>query len=124
MDWKPPDFAARKIWTSSATLTDAGDEVVEPVAGEERVPQAAEVQLQDPGHRVDVTVAFLVDQRVVTWTRERAHVKSRDERRTASRVNDELTSLEGVLDVIDLHLRAGHPEYALMLETCGGGKGH
>lgn len=36
---------------------------------------------------------------------------------------DLLTSLEGVLDVVDLHLWSWHPEYALMLETCWEQKG-
>lgn len=51
---------------NGAGLTDTGNEVVEAFLGEQRVLQATEVELQHAGHRVDVVVAFLVNQRVVT----------------------------------------------------------
>jgi len=47
-------------------LTDADEQVVEPLLGEEGVLQTPEVQLEDAGHRVDVVVVLLVRQRVVT----------------------------------------------------------
>jgi len=42
-------------------LTDAGNEVVKPVLGEDGILQASEVELQDARHRVDVTAALLVN---------------------------------------------------------------
>lgn len=54
-------------------LTDTGEEVVKPVLGEQRVLQTPEVELQHSGDRVDVVVALLIDQRVVTWTRQKRH---------------------------------------------------
>lgn len=52
-------------------LTDAGDEVVEAFLWKQRIFQTPEVKLQHSGHRVDVMVAFLVHQRVVTWRTDR-----------------------------------------------------
>jgi len=112
-----------RVCSDWSVLTDAGDEVIEPLLGEQRVLQAPEVKLQHSSHRVDVVVALLVNQRVVTWTTAKSESATpplphptlsvtRPPRRTL------LTSLEGVLDVVDLHLRARHPEYALMLEAC------
>lgn len=56
----------------TVVLTDAGDEVIEPFLWKQRVLQTPEVELQHPGHRVDVMVALLVNQRVVTWKTDRA----------------------------------------------------
>lgn len=55
----------------TVVLTDAGDQVIEPFLWEQRVLQTPEVELQHPGHWVDVMVALLVNQRVVTWKTER-----------------------------------------------------
>ena len=46
-------------------LTDAGQQVVEPLLGEEGVLQTPEVQFENAGHRVDVMVVLLISQRVV-----------------------------------------------------------
>lgn len=90
-------------WTG---LTDAGNEVVEALLGEERVLQASEVELQHAGHRVDVSVALLVNQRVVTCRWGGGGVNDEQAARGASGkgVRGGLTSLKGVLDVVDLHL--------------------
>lgn len=88
-------------------LTDAGDEVVEPLLWKQRVLQTPEVKLQHSGHRVDVVVALLVDQRVVAWTTDtQRRLTTTTTTTTITRPSgDLLTSLEGVLDVVDLHLR-------------------
>lgn len=52
--------------TPSQGLTDTGNEVVEAIFWKQRVFQSSEVKLQHSGHRVDVMVALLVNQRVVT----------------------------------------------------------
>ena len=52
-------------------LTDTGDEVVKPFLREQWVLQTPEVELQYSSHRVDVMVALLINQRVITWTRDR-----------------------------------------------------
>lgn len=59
-----------------AVLTDAGDEVIKPVLGKQRVLQTPEVELQHSSHRINVMVAFLVNQRIVTWTRGRREKSS------------------------------------------------
>lgn len=59
----------------TAVLTDAGDEVIKPVLGKQRILQTPEVELQHASHRVDVVVALLINQRVITWTREDKRVK-------------------------------------------------
>lgn len=101
----------------TAVLTDAGDEVIKPVLGKQRILQTPEVELQHASHRVDVVVALLINQRVITWTREtnESNTSLHTFRSSSSR---RLTSLEGVLDIVDLHLWPWHPKYALMLETC------
>ena len=58
----------------STVLTDAGDEVIKPFLGKQRVLQTSEVELQHSSHRVDVTVALLVNQRVITCTRDRKDI--------------------------------------------------
>ena len=50
----------------SAPLTGGGDELEEQLLGEQGVLQTPEVQLQDPGHRVDVVVALVVHQGVLS----------------------------------------------------------
>lgn len=64
----------RCVQAALSVLTDAGNEVVEPVLWKQRVLQTPEVQLQHPGHRVDVVVALLVYERVVTWATSKSGV--------------------------------------------------
>lgn len=65
-----------------AVLTDAGDEVIEPVLGKQRVLQTPEVELQHSSHRINVMVAFLVNQRIVTCMRGRREKSSNTSLRT------------------------------------------
>lgn len=60
------DYIKRDDQVQRQVLTDTGDEVVEAIFRKQRVLQPSEVQLQHSGHRVNVMVAFLVNQRVVT----------------------------------------------------------
>ena len=50
----------------SASLTGGGDELEEQLLGEQGVLKTPEVQLQDPGYRVDVVVALIVHQGVLS----------------------------------------------------------
>lgn len=49
-----------------SVLTDAGEQIVEPLFGEQRVLQTPEVELENAGHRVDVMIVLIVCQRVVS----------------------------------------------------------
>lgn len=51
----------------ACALTDAGQQVTEPLFGEKRVFQSAEVELQNSSHRVDVVIALVVSQGVISW---------------------------------------------------------
>lgn len=90
----------------TAVLTDAGDEVIKSFLWKQRVLQTPKVELQHPGHRVDVVVALLVNQRVITWKTDRTSLTTSKSTTCQSPdpSGDLLTSLEGVLDVVDLHL--------------------
>lgn len=67
-------FLSWMIQSVYAVLTDAGDEVIEPVLGKQRVLQTPEVELQHSSHRINVMVAFLVNQRIVTCMRGRREI--------------------------------------------------
>lgn len=69
-------FLSWMIQSVYAVLTDAGDEVIEPVLGKQRVLQTPEVELQHSSHRINVMVAFLVNQRIVTCMRGRREKSS------------------------------------------------
>lgn len=48
------------------SLTDAGQQLIEPLFGEKRVFQTTEVKFENAGHRVDIVVILIVCQRVVS----------------------------------------------------------
>lgn len=47
-------------------LTDAGQQIIEPLFGEKRVLQTTEVKFENAGHWVDVMIILIVRQRVVS----------------------------------------------------------
>lgn len=47
-------------------LTDAGQQVIEPLFGEKRVLQTTEVKFENASHRVDVMIVLIIRQRVVS----------------------------------------------------------
>lgn len=47
-------------------LTDAGEQIIEPLFGEERVLQAPEVKFENASHRIDVMIVLIIRQRVVS----------------------------------------------------------
>lgn len=47
-------------------LTDAGEQIIEPLFGEERVLQTPEVKFENTSHRVDVMIILIIRQRVVS----------------------------------------------------------
>lgn len=48
------------------SLTSCGYEVKETLLGEQWIFKPPEVELEDPGHRVDVMVSLIVHQRILT----------------------------------------------------------
>lgn len=67
--FRPHRFNQTHVKKVPATraLTYAGQELTEPLFREQRVFQAAEVELQNSSHRVDVVIALVVSQGVVSW---------------------------------------------------------
>lgn len=62
-----------KSWTTSlilrenvCVLTDAGQQIIEPLFGEKRVLQTTEVKFENASHRVDVVIILIIRQRVVS----------------------------------------------------------
>lgn len=47
-------------------LTDAGQQIIEPLFGEKRVLQTAEVKFENASHRVDVVIILIIRQWVVS----------------------------------------------------------
>lgn len=72
--------------------SDTRNEVVKPFLRKEGVFQPTEVQFQNTGHRVNIMVALVIGQRI-------------------------LTSLERILDIVHFHLGTRHSENPLMLKT-------
>lgn len=52
--------------TIVCVLTDAGQQVIEPLFGEKRVLQTTEVKFENASHRVDVMIVLIIRQRVVS----------------------------------------------------------
>lgn len=48
-------------------LTDACQQIIEPLFGEKRVLQATEVKFENASHRVDVMIILVIRQRVVSY---------------------------------------------------------
>lgn len=51
---------------NKCVLTDAREQIIEPLLGEQRVLQTTEVQFEDAGNRVDVMIVLLVRQGIVS----------------------------------------------------------
>lgn len=110
-------------------LTDTGYEVMEDFLREEGLVQSSKVQLQDASNGVHVMVILVPCQRVLTYiqTRRRRGEGGGQDRKdykalektkwSCFLLDDSFTSLKGILDVVDFHLRAWHSEDALMLQT-------
>lgn len=48
------------------SLTDAGEQVIEPLFGEQRVLQTPEVKFENASHWIDVMIVLIIRQRVVS----------------------------------------------------------
>lgn len=59
----------RPILQLNETLTDGGDQIQEALLGEKRVLQPSEIQLENASHRVDVMIALIINQWVLTWNK-------------------------------------------------------
>lgn len=59
----------RPILQLNETLTDCGDQIKEALLGEKRVLQPSEIQLENASHRVDVMIALIINQWVLTWNK-------------------------------------------------------
>ncbi len=61
----------RPILQLNETLTDGGDQIQEALLGENRVLQPSEIQLENASRRVDVMIALIINQWVLTWNKWR-----------------------------------------------------
>lgn len=60
--------STRKTCTDNVyVLTDAGEQIIEPLFGEKRVLQTTEIQFEDTSYWVDVMVVIIIGQWVVSW---------------------------------------------------------
>lgn len=60
-----------KVWENVCVLTDAGQQLIEPLFGEKRILQTTEVKFEDASHRVDVMIILIIGQRVVSWVTDK-----------------------------------------------------
>lgn len=58
----------RHVWHKAKVLflTDARQQIIEPLFGEKRVLQTTEVKFENAGHRVDVMIVIIVRQGVIS----------------------------------------------------------
>lgn len=89
---------------------------MEHILGEEGLIQSSKVQLQNASDGIHVVVILVSCQRILTFPRTSRKTRS-NTRKLLPAGSEHLTSLKGVLDVVDLHLRTRHSEDAFMLQT-------
>lgn len=92
---------------------------MEHILREEGLIQSSKVQLQNTSNGIHVMVILVSCQWILTLMRtSRKHGETpENDFQVLPPGSKHLTSLKGILDVIDLHLRARHSEDTFMLQT-------
>lgn len=95
---------------------------MEHILGEEGLIQSSKVELQNTSNRIHVMVVLVSCQWILAFIRtSRKHGQTPENHFLVLPTRSKHpTSLKSILDVIDLHLRAGHSEDTFMLQAYKG----
>lgn len=55
-------------------LTDAGEQIIEPLFGEKRVLQTTEIKFEDASHWVDIMIVLIIRQWVISWHTDKKNI--------------------------------------------------
>lgn len=56
-------------------LTDAGEQIIEPLFREKRVLQTTEIKFEDASYWVDIMVVLIIRQWVISWDMDKSFLQ-------------------------------------------------